>query len=225
MYKLYTDKCHEEAKTPARIHTYRNIFNREFNLFFHVPKKDLCDFCTQYRNTSRKSQELEMRFRTHCQQKALARKAKELSKTKAKANSNFMSACFDLEKVLACPHGDISSFYYHRKLALYNLTAYSLGTTEAHCYLWTEVIARRGANEVASCLYYFVKFYQSKGVTVFEFFSDNCTGQNRNRTIATLWWYIMQNSQLERIRHSFLEVGHTQNENDAVLWDDATHNN
>ena len=53
--------------------------------------------------------------------------------------------------------------------------------------------------------------------TIFlHFFSDNCTGQNRNR-IVTMFSFVMKNyASLDKIEHCFLEVGHTQNENDSV---------
>ena len=48
------------------------------------------------------------------------------------------------------------------------------------------------------------------------FFSDNCTGQNRNR-IVTMFSFVMKNyASLDKIEHCFLEMGHTQNENDSV---------
>ena len=53
--------------------------------------------------------------------------------------------------------------------------------------------------------------------TIFlHFFSDNCAGQNRNR-IVTMFSFAMKNyASLDKIEHCFLEVGHTQNENDSV---------
>lgn len=48
MYNLYIEKCQEVSVVPAKSHLYRNIFNTEFNLDFHVPKKDRCDICMEY---------------------------------------------------------------------------------------------------------------------------------------------------------------------------------
>jgi len=69
---------------------------------------------------------------------------------------------------------------------------------------------------MASCLYKFMTEHIENGGKQFYIFSDNCGLQNRNRIIATIWWYILQKFDVDIITHSFLEVGHTQNENDAV---------
>jgi len=138
-------------------------------------------------------------------------------KERAKAESGVTAACFDLEKVLNCPHGEVSSFYYHRKLSVYNFTVYDLGTGDGSCYVWPEVVAQRGANEIASCLMDYIESRAAQGTNMFELFSDNCGGQNRNRFVAALYWFIVgSSSSVESITHSFLEVGHTQNENDAI---------
>ena len=56
-----------------------------------------------------------------------------------------------------------------------------------------------------------------QGKTVFYFISDNCAGQNRNRFVATMFWYCMKTMPtVDKIEHGFLEVGHAQNENDSV---------
>lgn len=217
MYRLYQDSCKEQGTTPAMESTYRKIFNREFNYYFFTPKKDQCDFCTQYRNTSSKSEDLERAYQVHCAEKEMARQCKENAKMRAKSEPEIIAACFDLQQVLNCPHGEISSFYYHRKLSVYNLTVYNMGNGFGSCYLWSEVIACRGANEVASCLFRFITEHASQGGKIFELFSDNCGGQNRNRFVATLYWFLVGSiDAIESVTHSFLEVGHTQNENDSI---------
>ena len=217
MYNMYKEKCSQQDKIPQRECIYRNIFNHEFNLHFFQPKKDQCDFCAEYQNTEHKSAALEKQYKVHCTQKTLARQVKSDAKEAAKIDSSMLAVCFDLEKVLNCPHGEMSSYYYHRKLSLYNLTMYSLGSGDVNCYLWNETQAKRGANEIASCLIKFLVKQVKAGFTSFIFFSDNCAGQNRNRFIATLWWYAVRTlKNITSITHNYLEVGHTQNENDAV---------
>ena len=216
MYNMYKEVCARTNLPVEKESVYRKIFNREFNLHFYVPKKDQCDFCTEYRHTVHKTPALEREYKQHCDQKLLARQAKQVAKDTAKANGTYMAACFDLEKVLNCPHAEASSFYYHRKLSLYNLTCYCLGSGSAYCYLWNETQAKRGCNEIASCLLKFLDSQVKQKFTSFTFFSDNCSGQNRNRYIATLWWYAVRMYDIDSIVHNFLEVGHTQNENDSV---------
>ena len=56
-------------------------------------------------------------------------------------------------------------------------------------------------------------------------FSDNCSGQNRNRFTAFVLWYARKYFNITRIAHRFLEKGHTGKENDSihVILGSATH--
>jgi len=182
MHRMYKEMCATKGVHAQKEAVYRRIFNRKFNLHFFVPKKDQCDLCTEYRNTAGKSPALESKYRQHCDQKNLARQAKQTAKEAAAADQTCMAICFDLQKVLNCPHGETSSYYYHRKLSLYNLSVYSLGTRHAYCYLWQtwkwkKSQAKRGCNEIASCLLKFVRSQVSVQQKHLTFFSDNCGGQ------------------------------------------------
>ena len=48
MYDLYVKECQQKGKRVVKHHTYREIFCNEYNLSFHVPKKDLCINYTDY---------------------------------------------------------------------------------------------------------------------------------------------------------------------------------
>lgn len=45
MYDLYVELCKSQKKIPVKIHTYRNIFNKCFNLSFLRPYSDTCTTC------------------------------------------------------------------------------------------------------------------------------------------------------------------------------------
>ena len=49
-----------------------------------------------------------------------------------------------------------------------------------------------------------------------EMFSDNCSGQNRNRFTAFALWYARKYFNMTRIAHRVLEMGHTEKENDSI---------
>lgn len=91
-----------------------------------------------------------------------------------------------LQKVLNTPQGEASSFYYKRKFATYNLMIYDIGKKMGYCYVWNESEAKRGSNEIGTCLLKFIKHMTKKGVNEFRFYSDNCGGQNRNRFIFAM---------------------------------------
>jgi len=82
----------------------------------------------------------------------------------------------------------------------------------AHMCIWPESEASRGSNEIASCLYkHFIGLHQ-KGALPRRvvLWSDSCSGQNKNRTVIVLWWYLIQRGFFDVVEHKFPEVGHTR---------------
>ncbi|KAJ0169363.1 hypothetical protein K1T71_015247 [Dendrolimus kikuchii] len=217
MFSLYcewfdADKYGSKALTKRQ---YRDILNANFNIGFHKPKKDLCDICHIYNNKNIPTEEEKSAFLKHQTAKNVARHLKQQDKNEAQTNKEIIAATFDFEKVLITPHGDVSVFYYKRKLSTLNFTLYELATKEATCFMWHEAIAKRGANEVSSCIYQFIKQKALQGVKSFRLWSDNCAGQNRNRIVFALYLLAVKEFGVT-ITHRFLEKGHTQNEGDSV---------
>lgn len=141
---------------------------------------------------------------------------------------------FDLQAVLQSPRGDTSAFYYKSKLNSYNFTITLLNKkveaqmkdsyTDVHCYFWNETDAKRGANEIGSCLLdCFERLCCEAGVSASNsdglnliMYSDNCCGQNKNKYIVALYLYAVTHLNIESITHKFLIKGHTQNEGDNI---------
>jgi hypothetical protein len=125
MYNLYVEKCTENDMVPVKSHFYRNVFNTEFYIVFHVPKKDRCDQCMEYEaqtNANGITRVLQEKFDSHQKDKAETREEREKDR-KPKSRSKTV-ICFDLQNVIACPQANVSSFFYKRKLNRYNLTAH-----------------------------------------------------------------------------------------------------
>lgn len=115
-------------------------------------KKDQCDLCVEYKNSSNERKlQLQEKYDTHLKEKTLSRIEKERDKTSIET-----IVTFDLQATLPCPTGSASSFYYVSKLNVYNLTFYSLNTQNVQCYVWHEAEARRGANEIGSCIWHYL---------------------------------------------------------------------
>lgn len=87
-----------------------------------------------------------------------------------------------------------------------------------HCYFWTESEAKRGAIEIGSCIWNYLEMIckESPEAKNVIFYSDNCCGQNKNKYIASLYLFAVQNLNINSITHKFLIRGHTQNEADSV---------
>lgn len=194
MYRLYLKWILDEPLTNsnnsvinATLRQYTDIFNTEFNLSFFKPKKDQCDVCKVYKlacpEEKLKQKDL---YDEHLLNKSSARKLKNEDKRRALADPTFCVAVFDLQKVLTAPQCEVSSFYYKRKYATYNFTIFDIGKRQGYCYMWTESDAKRGSNEIATCLLKFMTLMKDSGIKAFSFYSDNCGGQNRNRFIYSM---------------------------------------
>lgn len=154
IYQIYIEiikNCEVEGKPAGEIHTYRKIFNKDYNISFFVPKKDMCEFCTAFENMDQTEKEInEWKYLEHHSEKELSRIEK--NEDKQKVQENFVIACYDLQAVLPLPMCKTSAFYYKSKLNVCNFTICELNKDSCHCYVWSEVDGLRGANEIGSCV-------------------------------------------------------------------------
>lgn len=188
MNSLYVAQAKNEADKICSEDFYRKIFNNYYNLDFHMPKKDQCDDCVAYKNmTDENKQEVKNDYELHIKNKNTARNWMNEDKRLAKNNSSMCATTFDLEKVLTMPRSESATMYYKRKISLYNFTIYDLATQEGSCFVWDETIAKRGANEIASCVWYYINKQIIIEKKSFHFYSDNCGGQNRNNILFTMY--------------------------------------
>ncbi|GFO25542.1 hypothetical protein PoB_005204700 [Plakobranchus ocellatus] len=81
----------------------------------------------------------------------------------ASENPKTCAAVFDLQQVIYTPKSHHSSIFYKRRLANYSFTIFDLQSQEGRCFLWHEGIARRGANEISTCIYKFLQEKDSDG--------------------------------------------------------------
>jgi len=220
MHRFYLEWAQKETTNVmaqnVTLRQYSDVFNQSYNLSFFKPKRDLCDQCQQFDIASTEEKELQKAmYDEHLVNKNFARDQKNIDKERSINNPELCVAVFDLQKVLNTPQGEASSFYYKRKFAVYNFTVYDIGKKLGYCYMWNESEAKRGSNEIGTCLMKFLKYMTDKGVKEFCFYSDNCGGQNRNRFIFAMWEYAAFTLKI-KITHRFLEKGHTQNEGDSM---------
>jgi len=136
MYELYVLQCAVKQVTPVLESYYRDVFNNDFNLSFHRPKKDLCCFCQKYDNSTDEERKiLQQDYNDHHKRKVDARNAKERYKAEAATDKSMVVATFDLQAVLPSPKHNASAVYYKRKLSTYNLTIYCLADHACSFYV------------------------------------------------------------------------------------------
>lgn len=205
-----------EGKQIVKIRQYRQIFNTKFNIGFHKPRKDQCAFCNKFKFSTRlEKEQLKQKLARHILNKQQSRALKSSDKEEGLSDSTLCTVTFDLQKVLPCPRSDTSVFFYRNKLSLYDFTVFDNCSRIANCYMWDETRAKRGSNEIGSCLLLFIETMVKEGKKEFRFYSDSCTGQNRNRFIFAMFLYAATKYGV-KITHRFLEPGHTHMEVDNV---------
>lgn len=101
---------------------------------------------------------------------------------------------FDFQKNLPTPKLTVGSQFYLRLLWTYLFGIYSASTNVMMAYMWHELMAKRGPNEVISCLAHFI-FRTRLGRTGAKWsiwWADNCPGQNKNNYL--MWFFSGSNS-------------------------------
>lgn len=110
------------------------------------------------------------------------------------------------------PKLSVSKAFYLRQLWFYNLGVHIVTELKdaAHFCTWTEDVACRGSNEVASSFLTLLEFDESlRSKDHLIIWSDSCSGQNKNSTMLFLYQYLILKGYFKVIDHKFPEVGHS----------------
>ncbi|KAI8114695.1 hypothetical protein CVS40_12962 [Lucilia cuprina] len=87
-------------------------------------------------------------------------------------------------------------------------------------FFWSEINGNRGPFEIGSCVLHYIESEIQKESNPedveFIFYSDNCAGQQKNKSLISMYSYAVQKYHIKSITHKFLITGHTQNEGDNV---------
>ena len=118
MYKLYVSS--NPVNEPVKFWMYENIFNTEYNYSIFVPKKDICDKCSEFKvkrdNSVVLNEEETNIINNHLKHKFEA--AQE--KTNDKKKLDTVMIVFDLENVFAFSRANTGMFFYKRKFSSFN---------------------------------------------------------------------------------------------------------
>ena len=74
-----------------------------------------------------------------------------MKKTGIKKNKNILLLSYDLQNVVTLPKAGVSSFFYMKRLNLYNLTA-KTSTKKGYSSIWTELTSGRSGYGLASAI-------------------------------------------------------------------------
>lgn len=214
MYGLYTEKY----KEPVKENIYRKVFSENFNLGFHRPKKDVCDFCSEFKAQKDPNNELKEKYENHLQRKKDGKEERDKDRElKNNENNDTAVITFDLENIFSLPKASVSCFFYTSKLTVYNLTAhceYCDVNKSATNAIWDETRNGRSGDDLASALIKILKSVVAKlpdHITKLILWSDSCVPQNRNShmSMALLKFLLSDDSRnISVITQKFSEPGH-----------------
>ena len=66
--------------------------------------------------------------------------------------SNTRTISIDLQQTLPCPRIRVQRAYYKRKVWVYDCCIVDSNNQKATCFIWDETQAKRGSDEILSCL-------------------------------------------------------------------------
>ena len=126
---------------------------------------------------------------------------------------------FDFQQNLPTPKLSVGKQFYLRLLWTYLFGIYSASTKITAAFMWHELLARRGCNNVISCLFRFI-FHTSLGRTGAKWsiwWADNCPGQNKNNYVMWFFQEMIRRKVYSRIDYKFLIPGHTYGSTDQAF--------
>nr|CAH7761042.1 unnamed protein product [Callosobruchus chinensis] len=203
---------------PVNRKLYEKLFH-ELNITIKKPKKDTCSTCdklTMQIKMAEEKNELQAALAQHHLEADLGYTSKSADKEFSRNDPSKKTITFDLQQCLPTPDVHNSIAFYKRQLWTFDLTIHDCDTGQAYAYIRHEALAKRGGNEIGSCLYQFLTNDLDKNVKHVVMYSDCCGGQNKNSHIAVMCMVALQDSShLEVIDHKFLISGHTHMECDT----------
>lgn len=191
-------------------------------LAFKKPKSDTCSKCDTYKiqidiaQSEEDKAKIKKQQEKHHEAAEIAYKSKDADKIQA-ANScsKIKIYTFDLQQCLPTPLLRSNISFYKRQLWTYNLTVHDCVSNKPYCYMWHEGLAKRGGNEIASCLLQHLLAEPSTTEHV-VLYSDCCGGQNKNSLVASMFNIFLQSAEnIKIIDHKFMLPGHTHMECDV----------
>lgn len=217
MYSLYCENVSEKDRICKTI--YSKIF-ASLNLSFKPPKVDTCTKCDrlqaeiQYSLRPEEKADLEKKLNDHQEQATKAYDQKRNDKILSENDESLVVLSFDLQQYLPTPLLSSGMAFYKISLWTFNLTIHNCKEKNASCYMWHECSGKRGGNEIASCLYDYIKKLPLT-VSKIILYSDTCGGQNKNSFVSAMFITIIKEcTHIQLIDHKFLVPGHTHMECD-----------
>lgn len=228
-----------KEKTPAvkdsLYETYRQIFNNKFNISFGYPRSDTCSQCDEYKIKKKNIESQLKTASTEAQKSALDLECKDIdsdktihllrankwyklkrqSKIRSRTDQLKESIVYDYAKNHSVPEITTNDVYYKRQLSVFIFNVHVLSTGQSVFYVYPEITAKKGSDEVCSFLHHFFYNFLDPQVKELEVFSDSCAGQNKNNYIFKFYHHLVhKENRFSKVTGFFPIKGHSYNECD-----------
>jgi hypothetical protein len=164
---------------------FSQVFSYEFNICFAGPRSDICETCERFRTkivAAKADHNATALIDLETQKELHLRKAEVFyDEMRKRHNEDTLVICFDYQKNLPIPVTNVSGEYYRRQLWLHNFGIYNMVSKETQLYVYSEHFAKKGPNEVLSCLENYIATRCAPNQSKLVIFADNCFSQNKNR--------------------------------------------
>eukprot|EP00102_Acyrthosiphon_pisum_P027826 XP_016665036.1 PREDICTED: uncharacterized protein LOC107885857 isoform X2 [Acyrthosiphon pisum] len=215
-------RAYDEYKLTVEKPVSRSLYEKYFKssgLKVKSLKKDTCAQCDRYKIQLSNSISHEQRINLTAEKNKHQEEAEQAYETKRNdittMSTDTCVLSFDLQQCLPTPQLENSVSFYKRQLWTYNLTIHNCKTSNASCYVWYESLAKRGANDISSCLFNYLKNLP-KDISNVIMYSDCCPGQNKNGIVIAMCLYFLEQQDLiTTIDHKFMVPGHSRMECDS----------
>jgi len=170
----------EKYNCPVRYKFYYDYFKEHFNYGFGQPRTDVCGTCEELKVkiTSQKNRDIRKRLETqlllHKKRAQCFYDQLKVSTEEAKNEEHKEALCFDFEQNFPFPQLPVGEIFYKRQLWFFNFCVYSCKNGAPVMYNWPECYAKRGCNEVISCLHHYIQAKVPRSVKHLDLFCDGC---------------------------------------------------
>ena len=219
MHRLFLDKYECGTQKPSVSYScYAKVFNSKFNLGFGQPQTDSCPTCEKLKNelilSAESSQEtIEKEQKDHLNSAGQFYNSLRLNTRLAKQDNAVLTLTFDFQQNFPLLHIPVSDIFYMQQLWMYAFGIHSCSDNHVKMYFWPESLAKRGSDEVISCLHNFLSTVP-EGVTTLFLYSDGCPGQNKNSNVMHYLYTLVCSGKFLKITHTFPVRGHSFLPND-----------
>lgn len=220
VYQLYENACDFKQKRKLPKTVFIKIFKQNMpRLQTFKPEKSTCSIC-QTNNTQKKIKVLSPASVENIQNQednhftALKKFKSEFIDCIQKPAVGVEIFTFELQRPLPIPSLQVNETYDLRSLWLSNLCIYDELCRKANMYVWDELNAKRGPEEVGSCVFKHIIDFVSATTKKVILYCDP-TNRYRNLEVIVMLAKIFdycQNDELQSIELRFFFPGHGTND-------------